>query len=74
MEGDHLRGDGPCDDCGGDNIVWSTDDVLWNRVVRDAGPELILCPVCFVARAEARYHVKGWRLTIAPEMIERPRP
>lgn len=72
MTAAHLQGDGPCADCGGANIVWFTDDVLWNRVVRDHGDECILCVHCFVKRAEQYFVMKaGWRLTVAPLMIER---
>ena len=52
-----LHGNGPCDDCGTqDNIIWFTDDVLWNAVCRPPGYEMdpILCIRCFVARVEAR--------------------
>lgn len=71
---EHLRGDGPCDDCGGLNVVWFTDDLLWNRVVRDHDTERILCMHCFIARAETYYEVTGWKLSIAPLMIDRVTP
>jgi hypothetical protein len=58
-----LHGDGPCADCGGMNIVWFTDNVLWNQVVRQRGPECILCIHCFVARADrAGLDPVAWRL------------
>ncbi len=66
---DHLRGDGPCSDCGtSDNVVWFTDNVLWNHVM--AFPEVsfddpggILCIPCFVVRVdEAGLFPTGWRL------------
>lgn len=64
-----LVGDAPCRDCGTlDNIVWFTDNVLWNHVTgeevvgtdeRDA----ILCIPCFVKRADAAgLQPTGWRL------------
>jgi len=66
---DHLRGDGPCSDCGTlDNVVWFTDNVLWNHVM--AFPEVsfddpggILCIPCFVIRVDAAgLFPTGWRL------------
>jgi len=66
----HLQGDGPCADCGGPNIVWYCDDMLWNRVVRDHGDECILCVHCFVARAESWYAIHAWHLGIAPKLTE----
>lgn len=61
-----LRGDGPCANCGTrDNIVWFTDNVLWNDVVLN-DPEAmdkILCIPCFVKETDQRgWHVTGWRL------------
>jgi hypothetical protein len=67
----HLCGDGPCADCGGPNVVWYTDDLLWNRVVRDHDDECILCLTCFIGRAEQYYVVTSWHLSIAPQMIVR---
>jgi hypothetical protein len=63
-----LRGDGPCRDCGTlDNIVWFTDSVFWNAVVR-VEPRLtdgaeILCIPCFVTMADERGFICRWRLT-----------
>lgn len=60
-----LNGDGPCVDCGGPNIVWFTDNVLWNEVCRrnPDQPDVILCIPCFVARAEVGgLRPTGWRL------------
>lgn len=61
-----IRGDGPCGDCGtADNIIWFTDNVLWNEVMRRPGapPEPFLCVVCFVRRVhEAGLAPTGWRL------------
>jgi len=64
-----LRGDGPCGDCGTlDNIMWFTENVLWNRVtgedvVREMPHGAILCIVCFVKRAhEVGLRPTGWRL------------
>ncbi len=59
-----LDGDNPCDDCGTqDNIIWFTDNTLWNRVCRADGRDYILCILCFVKRAEARgCHPVSWQL------------
>lgn len=62
-----LRGDGPCGDCGtADNIIWFTDNTLWNEVMRPHGEvadEPFLCPTCFVARVDAAgLAPTGWRL------------
>lgn len=74
-----LNGDAPCAECGtSDNILWFTDSVLWNSVVRRAdggslddyayaesrwGGDPILCIRCFVTVAEERgYRPTGWRL------------
>jgi hypothetical protein len=61
---DDLRGDGPCADCGTlDNIVWFTESVFWNDVVRRDGDDAILCIPCFVKRVDATgYYPTGWRL------------
>jgi hypothetical protein len=66
---EHLRGDGPCADCGTfDNIVWFTDNVVWNHVTRESivaeeKPGSILCVPCFVKRADAvGLRPTGWRL------------
>lgn len=64
---DHLRGDGPCSNCGTlDNIVWFTESVFWNAVVRTE-PRLtdnaeILCIPCFVKMADYRGYRCQWRL------------
>ncbi len=51
-----------CQDCGGPNIVWFTDNATWNKVVgNDDG---IFCPVCFVKRAESKGIVYAWKLQI----------
>lgn len=66
-----LDGDGPCADCGSENnIIWFTDNVFWNAVVREDpmrnGYEAILCIRCFVASVERMgYSPVGWRVTPA---------
>lgn len=61
-----LDGDKPCQDCGTtENIIWFTDDELWNAVCGPPDYEVcpILCIHCFVARVEARgYSPLAWRL------------
>lgn len=64
---DHLRGDGPCRDCGTpDNIIWFTDNAFWNRVMGGLGtrddPGGIVCIPCFVTRADAAGFATHWRL------------
>ena len=59
----------PCRVCGGRNVVWFTSNELWNRVMvgRDEKGDdkaKILCPVCFVQRAEkSGVQPAGWELT-----------
>ncbi len=63
-----MDGDAPCGDCGTtENIVWWTDNVFWNNVMGRTEKicdetAAILCPQCFVKRAEAKYQPTGWRL------------
>lgn len=73
---DHLRGDGQCADCGTlDNIVWFTDNFVWNAItgediVATEASGVILCINCFVIRADwAGYAPIGWRLL--PEWPQR---
>jgi hypothetical protein len=77
---DHVRGDAPCHRCGThENIVWFTDNVLWNEVIRSErsewkGGEPILCINCFVALVESRFQPTGWRLIPAWPWRERADP
>lgn len=60
------KGDGPCMDCGGDNIVWFTDNVIWNHVMEPGSlddPGGLLCVPCFVRRAERVLAPTAWKLT-----------
>lgn len=43
-----------CQDCGRQNVIWHTPLELWDRVVREHHPDKdpMLCPVCFIVRAE----------------------
>ncbi len=61
-----FKGDAPCADCGREfNPVWWTDNVFWNDVMGDnvVGNERmkIICPLCFMARAEQKYNC-AWRI------------
>ena len=62
-----LEGDTPCSACHTEeNIVWFTDDVVWNYVCRPPGYALdpILCLPCFIEKAErAGLRPTGWRVT-----------
>lgn len=49
-----------CQRCAGANVVWFTDNELWNRVIGESG---ILCPSCFVQMAEAKGINTAWKLT-----------
>lgn len=72
---DHLRGDGPCGDCGTlDNIVWFIASPIWNKVVREGTEtDAILCIPCFVKRAHAKgIDPPAWE--IVPESRENPGP
>lgn len=47
-----------CYDCGGPNVVWFAPSQLWNLVVRQSirnqgGADPMLCPRCFILRADA---------------------
>lgn len=58
-----------CEDCGRDNVVWFTPSDLWNAVCRPQGyqSDPMLCPVCFIRRAEALGIVPtAWR--VIPEV------
>lgn len=61
---DHLKGDGPCSDCGtSDNPVWFTESVFWNEVVRQGDyVEPTLCIDCFVVRVDRAGFYCAWRL------------
>ncbi len=63
---DPIRGDGPCGDCGGQNIIWYTDSTLWNYVIRAPAPaagDPFLCVTCFVIRVDrAGLAPTGWRV------------
>lgn len=60
-----------CDDCGGANVVWFAPSEWWNRVVRrppdigHPGGDPMLCPRCFILRAEVMGICLVWQ--VAPE-------
>lgn len=56
-----------CDQCGRPNIVWFTDNPLWNAAIPAEQRHLILCPVCFVRRFERAGAGKvAWELKVDP--------
>lgn len=61
-----VRGDGPCQDCGSDNVIWFTDSALWNLVMGGPtstdDPGGIVCIPCFVTRASAAGVGPIWKL------------
>ena len=65
--------EGTCEKCGRENIIWFTENPLWNSCATDAdGKEWhFLCSMCFVRIAEAKglVKVKVWRLV--PELVDR---
>lgn len=60
---DDLIGDAPCADCGRDPHIWSTPNRIWNAVMDPTDERgAIICPLCFMARAEVD-HRMIWRLS-----------
>ncbi len=52
-----------CERCGGPNCVWFAPSVLWNAVVRESDQrDPMLCPLCFIAAAEAKGHRGPWEV------------
>ena len=50
-----------CQECGRPNCTWHIDSETWNKVMPDDG---IVCPVCFVEKAEAMgITPPSWRLS-----------
>lgn len=60
-------GDGPCQVCGRHYPSWFAPHEVWNLVM--GGPDAkddpggLLCPTCFVSRAEENGHLAVWALT-----------
>ncbi len=56
-----------CGDCGGPNVTWFAPNDLWNRVARKPdGSDPMLCPTCFIVRAEAA-GISGSAWMVVPE-------
>lgn len=56
-----------CEDCQGPNVTWFAPSWVWNIATRDMRL-LILCPVCFIRRAEeAGITPTSW--VIQPEAV-----
>ena len=49
-----------CQECGVENVVWFTDNIVWNRVI--PGRTAMLCPICFIRRADGVIPNTGWKL------------
>lgn len=61
MKADHPEA--VCEQCGRENVVWFAPNEVWNA----AGAAGILCPVCFVKKAEAAgLDAAAWK--IEPEI------
>lgn len=58
-----------CEQCGGPNVTWCAPNDLWNRVARrQDGSDPMLCPRCFIIRAEAAgINKSAW--VVMPEPI-----
>lgn len=55
-----------CDDCGGPNMVWWTENDVWNNVIRPNGEIIadpMLCPRCFIIRAKRFGYYGPWCVT-----------
>jgi len=67
-----------CQECGGENPVWFAPHDLWNRVMGGEDckddPGGILCPVCFIRRAEMAGIKDVWTVwTVHPIKDNPPR-
>ena len=59
-----------CEECGRENPVWFAPSEIWNKAVREQceDADLMLCPMCFIKRAEAvGFNTRAWR--VAPEEL-----
>jgi hypothetical protein len=63
-----------CEECGRENVTWFAPSKLWNKVCRanrGSTADPMLCPVCFIKRAEAAgYNGQTWK--VAPEFYDSP--
>ena len=56
-----------CEDCGGHNVSWYSPNALWNKIVRRADKgDPMLCPRCFILRAEAMGISEVWEVSPRP--------
>lgn len=61
----------PCEDCGCQMLAWFAPNMIWNRVV--GGPDAqydpggVLCPSCFIKRAEIAGIIEVWKLAPASD-------
>ncbi len=62
-----MHPEAKCQKCGGRNIVWFSDNQTWNLIAPADG---ILCPICFVEKAEEIGIVGPWKLTLEPPLAE----
>ena len=54
-------GDSRCQRCGHVNPPWFTDSETWNRISSD-DRYAVLCPACFISKADSRGLAMAWRL------------
>lgn len=63
-----------CEDCGRRNISWFVDSQMWNAVAREPHGENyrdpMLCPACFVLRAEDAGIVATWEIKPEPATLK----
>lgn len=52
-----------CDSCGRRNVVWFTPSCYWNPVARTDAGDPMLCPTCFIQRAESAFPNQAWMVT-----------
>lgn len=61
----------PCEDCGCQMLAWFAPNMIWNRVI--GGPDAqydpggVLCPSCFIKRAEIAGIIEVWKLAPASD-------
>lgn len=52
-----------CDLCGRSNVIWFTDNDLWNAVMEvNYYRGIIVCPICFIKEAERQGVDKVWKV------------
>jgi hypothetical protein len=79
---EHLRGDGPCQRCGGDNIRWFVNNPFWNTVIAEYkdvewqsdDPGGIYCFTCFaIIVDELGWDVPAFEMVPTWRWIRRPK-